>query len=95
MSTLKAWRQVVSPHEDIRRGRFDASVFAADFGEVMAVRGDVGLRAAAPFVADGSVSAIIRSPLVLCVRGRAELTSAACVRRSGSDTLCVSIARKR
>ena len=39
MSTLKAWRQVVSPHEDIRRGRFDASVFAADLGEVMAGRG--------------------------------------------------------
>lgn len=22
----RAWRQVVTPHEDIRRGRFDASV---------------------------------------------------------------------
>ena len=49
MSTLKAWRQVVSPHEDIRRGRFDASVFAADLGEVMAGRGAVDYRDAAAF----------------------------------------------
>ena len=33
MSTLKSWRQVVTPHADIRQGRFDASVFAADLGE--------------------------------------------------------------
>src|ERR1041385_7829393 len=39
MSTLKPWRQVVTPHDDIRQGRFDASVFAADLGEVLANRG--------------------------------------------------------
>jgi predicted AAA+ superfamily ATPase len=44
MSTLKAWRQVVTPHEDIRKGRFDASVFAADLGEVVAGRGAVDYR---------------------------------------------------
>ena len=49
MSTLKAWRQVVTPHEDIRRGRFDASVFAADLGEVVAGRGAVDYRDPAVF----------------------------------------------
>ncbi len=49
MSTLKAWRQVVTPHEDIRHGRFDASVFAADLGEVMAGRGAVDYRDPAAF----------------------------------------------
>jgi len=49
MSTVKAWRQVVTPHEDIRRGRFDASVFAADLGEVMAGRGAVDYRDPATF----------------------------------------------
>ena len=49
MSTLKAWRQIATPHEDIRRGRFDASVFAADLGEVMAGRGAVDYRDAAAF----------------------------------------------
>src|SRR5512146_1173470 len=44
MSTLKAWRQVVTPHEDIRKGRFDASVFAADLGEVLADRGAIDYR---------------------------------------------------
>ncbi len=49
MSTLKAWRQVVVPHEDIRRGRFDASVFAADLGEVLEGRGAVDYRDPAAF----------------------------------------------
>jgi hypothetical protein len=30
MRALKAWRQVVTPHADIRQGKFDSSVFAAD-----------------------------------------------------------------
>ncbi|MBV8317214.1 MAG: hypothetical protein JOZ53_19920 [Planctomycetaceae bacterium] len=38
-STLKPWRQVAVPHADIRSGKFDASVFAADLGEVLAGRG--------------------------------------------------------
>jgi predicted AAA+ superfamily ATPase len=49
--TLKAWRQVVTPHADIRSGKFDASVFAADLGEVLAGRGAVDYRDAATFFA--------------------------------------------
>jgi predicted AAA+ superfamily ATPase len=41
MTTLTPWRQVVTPHADIRQGKFDASVFAADLGEVLAGRGAV------------------------------------------------------
>jgi predicted AAA+ superfamily ATPase len=51
MSTLKAWRQVVTPHADIRSGKFDSSVFAADLGEVLAGRGAVDYRDAATFFA--------------------------------------------
>src|SRR3989344_5404052 len=36
---IKPWIQVVEPHEDIRKGRFDESVFAADIGAVMSGRG--------------------------------------------------------
>ena len=39
MTKLKPWIQVIEPHEDIRKGRFDESIFAADLGEVMAGRG--------------------------------------------------------
>jgi len=49
MSALKAWRQVVTPHGDIRQGKFDASVFAADLGEVLAGRGAVDYRDAKTF----------------------------------------------
>ena len=49
METLKAWRQVVTPHADIRQGKFDASVFAADLGEVLAGRGAVDYRDARTF----------------------------------------------
>jgi predicted AAA+ superfamily ATPase len=49
MSTLKAWRQVVTPHADIRLGKFDSSVFAADLGEVLAGRGAVDYRDAMTF----------------------------------------------
>src|SRR5512135_2285633 len=49
MSTLKPWRQVATPHADIRSGKFDASVFAADLGEVLAGRGAVDYRDAATF----------------------------------------------
>src|SRR6516162_11236982 len=51
MSTLKAWRQVVTPHADIRQGKFDSSVFAADLGEVLAGRGAVDYRDSATFFA--------------------------------------------
>ena len=49
MTTLKAWRQVVTPHADIRQGKFDSSVFAADLGEVLAGRGAVDYRDANTF----------------------------------------------
>jgi hypothetical protein len=41
---LKPWIQVVEPHEDIRKGRFDESVFAADIGAVLADRGAIEYR---------------------------------------------------
>jgi len=44
MSTIKPWRTVVTPHEDIRKGRFDASVFAANLGHVLAGQGAVDYR---------------------------------------------------
>ena len=49
MTTLKPWRQVVTPHADIRQGKFDASIFAADLGEVLAGRGAVDYRDAQTF----------------------------------------------
>jgi len=51
MSALKAWRQVVTPHADIRQGKFDPSTFAADLGEVLAGRGAVDYRDARTFFA--------------------------------------------
>ena len=49
MAALKAWREVAVPHVDIRQGKFDASVFAADLGEVLAGRGAVDYRDATTF----------------------------------------------
>jgi hypothetical protein len=40
----KPWRQVVTPHRDIREGRFDESVFAADLSDVAADRGPLEYR---------------------------------------------------
>ena len=51
MTALKAWRQVAIPHADIRQGKFDSSVFAADLGEVLAGRGAVDYRDAKTFFA--------------------------------------------
>jgi hypothetical protein len=48
-SALRPWRQVVTPHADIRQGKFDSSVFAADLGEVLAGRGAVDYRDAKTF----------------------------------------------
>lgn len=31
---MKNWYEVITPHEDIRRGHFDEAVFAADLGDV-------------------------------------------------------------
>jgi hypothetical protein len=49
MGPLKPWRQVATPHSDIRNGKFDSSVFAADLGEVLAGRGAIDYRDAATF----------------------------------------------
>jgi len=39
MTALKPLKQVATPRADIRSRKFDASVFAADLGEVLAGRG--------------------------------------------------------
>lgn len=49
MSTIRPWRTVVIPHEDIRKGRFDASVFAANLGHVLVGQGAVDYRDPATF----------------------------------------------
>jgi len=49
MSTIRPWRTVVTPHEDIRLGRFDASVFAANLGHVLAGQGAIDYRDPATF----------------------------------------------
>jgi predicted AAA+ superfamily ATPase len=48
---MKPWREVIIPHEDIRRGGFDESVFAADLSDVLAGRGPVDYRDALTFCA--------------------------------------------
>ena len=49
MSKIKPWLQLMQPHEDIRKGKFDASVFAADLGEVRQGRGALDYRDASLF----------------------------------------------
>ncbi len=44
MNALKPWHQVVVPHADIRKGRFDESVFAADLSDVRAERSPLEYR---------------------------------------------------
>lgn len=43
-AALPAWWQVAEPHRDIREGRFDASVFAADLGMVLQDKGAIEYR---------------------------------------------------
>ncbi len=40
----KPWREVVTPHRDIREGHFDESTFAADLADVLADRGPLEYR---------------------------------------------------
>ncbi len=47
--SVKPWHQVAVPHRDIREGRFDESVFAADLSDVVADRGPVEYRDAETF----------------------------------------------
>ncbi|MCS7063069.1 MAG: DUF499 domain-containing protein [Methylacidiphilales bacterium] len=46
---MKPWIKVVTPHEDISRGRLDEAVFAADISDVVAGRGPLEYRDAATF----------------------------------------------
>ncbi|HIE50760.1 MAG TPA: ATP-binding protein [Armatimonadetes bacterium] len=41
---MKPWWQVATPHRDIREGRFDEAVFAADLGDVLYERGPMDYR---------------------------------------------------
>jgi predicted AAA+ superfamily ATPase len=49
MTNLKPWRQVVTPHADIRQGKFDPSTFGADLGTVLAGGGAADYRDAVAF----------------------------------------------
>jgi hypothetical protein len=68
MTALKAWRQVVTPHADIRQGKFDASVFAADLGEVLAGRGAIDYRDAKTFFAKTYLTQGLRQLLIDVMR---------------------------
>lgn len=46
---VKPWHQVAVPHRDIREGKFDESVFAADLSDVVADRGPIEYRDAETF----------------------------------------------
>lgn len=46
---MKPWHQVVVPHRDIREGKFDESVFAADLSDVVNDRGPLEYRDAETF----------------------------------------------
>ena len=47
--SVKPWHQVAVPHRDIREGKFDESVFAADLSEVVVDRGPIEYRDAETF----------------------------------------------
>ena len=77
MTTLKPWRQVATPHADIRNGKFDSSVFAADLGEVLAGRGAVDYRDSLTFfgktyLSDGITKLLIDVMQRLSGTGKAE-----------------------
>lgn len=46
---MKPWHKVITPHADIRAGRLDEAVFAADLSDVVADRGPLEYRDAATF----------------------------------------------
>jgi predicted AAA+ superfamily ATPase len=68
MNTLKPWRQVVTPHADIRQGKFDPSTFAADLGEVLAGRGVADYRDASTFFTKTYLTAGLSSLLIDVMR---------------------------
>jgi len=43
-TNIKPWRQVIEPHEDIRKGHFDESVYAASLGLVASGKGALDYR---------------------------------------------------
>lgn len=47
--SVKPWHQVAVPHRDIRDGKFDESVFAAELSDVVADRGPIEYRDAETF----------------------------------------------
>ncbi len=67
-SALRPWRQVVTPHADIRQGKFDASVFAADLGEVLAGRGAIDYRDAKTFFSKTYLTHGLTQPLIDVMR---------------------------
>ena len=84
---MKAWRQVTNPHADIRLGKFDASVFAADLGEVLAGRGAVDYREAGTFYSKTYLTDGISRLLIEVTGTRQNLTCRrACRNSSLADT---------
>ncbi len=66
---MKAWREVIVPHADIRQGQFDESVFAADLSDVVAGRGPKEYRDAHAFFRQTYATAGLQQ-LMLAVLGR-------------------------
>jgi len=66
---MKAWREVMVPHADIRKGQFDEAVFAADLSDVVAGRGPQEYRDARTFFAKTCPTAGLQKVL-LTVLGR-------------------------
>jgi hypothetical protein len=72
---MKPWHEVVIPHPDIRAGKFDESVFAADLADVVADRGPLEYRDAEIFFRK-----------TYPTRGLVELLSTVLARLSGRGT---------
>ncbi len=72
---MKPWHEVVVPHPDIRAGKFDESVFAADLADVVADRGLLEYRDAEIFFRK-----------TYPTRGLVELLSTVLARLSGQGT---------
>lgn len=66
---LKPWWQIAQPHKDIREGRFDPAVFAADLGMVLAGEGAVDYRDPVTFFKKTYLTRGLRQ-LLLDVLGR-------------------------
>jgi len=69
MTGLKPWWQIAQPHKDIREGRFDPAIFAADLGMVLAGEGAVDYRDPVTFFKKTYLTRGLRQ-LLLDVLGR-------------------------